>query len=208
MERSLSGVVLILLLISVSNVLLATGERCPTYQTNLVVDIVDSIPQSAWVGTAVVTTVHVIYPDGTPVTLYPQTVSFVWSSNTGQKVFENAAVVPTGDPGFYTYTETVTEYFPTGIVTISVLYCSCSDVPGNRGPTDDVDSDTTMTAADNSRLNIGPTTPPQPTTHPLPPPPPPSVLQLLTTYAVPIVIVALLIIALLLLLIRTRWKAP
>jgi len=172
-----------------------TRTMCPTYLTNLVVDYVDSTPHSATVGTTVVTTVHVVYPDGTPVTLSPETLSFRWSSEAGEKIFENVPVVPTGDPGYYTYTQTVTEDFPTGTVTVYVLYCSASDGLGNYGPTDDVSSDETLTVEDNSKVDIGPSTPK-----------PPTFQELLSTYAVPIGIAILLIIALLLVLARALWK--
>ena len=182
------------------NIIFASAvPRCPTYQTNLIVNVVDSTPHTAPVGTVVVTTVHIIYPDGTPVVLSPQTISFVWSGFSGQKVVENAAVIPTGDPGFYRYTETVTEYYPTGTVTIAVLYCSCSDALANRDPTDYVSSDTTITSDDDSKVNIGPVTSIPPTVVQ-----PPGIGQLIATYAVPIVIAVLLIIALLLLLFRAR----
>jgi len=172
-----------------------TRTMCPTYLTNLVVDYVDSTPHTATVGTTIVTTVHVIYPDGTPVTLSPETLSFRWSSDAGEKIFENVPVVPTGDPGYYTYTETVTEDFPTGTVTAYVLYCCASDGLGNYGPTDDVSSDETLTVEDNSKVDIGPSTPK-----------PPTLQELLSTYAVPIAIAVILIIALLLLLARALRK--
>jgi hypothetical protein len=199
--KRLFSIVLLTVLVSGFNFFLVKSE-CPTYQTNLIIDLVNSTPSEAAVGTTVVTTVHVIYPDRTPVFLSPETISFSWSGHTGQKIIENAAVVPTGEPGYYTYTEKITEYFPTGVVVISSLYCTCSDAPGNRGPTTDTSSDNTITVIDYSKVNIGPQTPKPTATQP-----PPSIIQqLLTTYAVPIVILALLIIALLLLLTRGRRK--
>jgi hypothetical protein len=173
-----------------------TRTKCPTYLTNLVVDFVDSTPHSVEIGTTVVTTFHVVYPDGTPVTLSPETASFSWTSSSGQKVIENVVVVPVaGKPGWYTYTQTVDSSFPTGTVTISVLYCCLSDALGNYGPTDDTSSDTTLTVEDNSKVNVGPPTP-----KPL------TMQELLATYAIPIVIAILVIIALLLLAARARRK--
>lgn len=166
--------------------------QCGTYQTNLIVDLVNSNPQTVEVGGTVVTTVHVTYPDGTPATLSPETMSFIWHGS-GQKIVENVGVVPTGEPGFYTYTQTITADFPTGTVTIAVVMCSCSDANGNFGPTDDVSSVETLDASDNSVVQVGPG-----------PTPPPTAQELLATYTVPIVIVILLLIALL--LFRARRK--
>jgi len=170
-------------------------RQCPTYLTNLLVDYVNSNLHTVVVGDTVITTFHVVYPDGTPVTLSPETASFSWVSSLGQKIFENVPVVPTGVPGsgYYNYTETVTNDFPTGEVTISVLFCCLSDGLGNYGSTDDVSSITTLTTTDDSIVNIGP-------------PGPPTLPELLATYAIPIVIAALLIIALLLLIARSRKK--
>lgn len=173
---------------------LATAQACPTYQTNLVIDLVNSIPQHVAVGGTVVTKVHVVYPDGTPATLSPETISFLWSGSSGQITIENAPVVPTGDPGFYTYTQTVGADFPTGTVTILAVVCSCSDALGNYGPTSDTSSDNTITPADISILAIGPPTPTGP----------PTAQQLFSTYGVPIIVALLLLAALLLLLARRK----
>ena len=193
---------MVMLLVSGFQVLFVTG-RCPTYQTNLIVEMVDSYPHVATVGTTVRTTVHVTYPDGTPAFLSPETVSFVWSSSKGEKVVENAAVVPTGEPGFYICPEMVTESLPTGTVTIRVLYCSCTDALGNRGPTDNISSDTTATMADDSHVDIGPASPKPTATQPKPT----AIQQPLSLYAVPIVIAVLLIIAALLFIARARATA-
>jgi hypothetical protein len=173
---------------------------CPTYQTNLLVDLIDSTPTTVDVGTRVVTRVHVVYPDGTPATLLPEMMSFRWSNDGQEKVFINVPVTPTGDPGFYTYTQIVRDDFPTGKVTISALTCSCSDSSGNYGPTDDISSDVTLTPSDNSHVDIGPAPPPKP-------PPSPTLDQLLAMYGVPIVIGALIIIAIALLVARSRKKS-
>jgi len=169
--------------------------QCPAYQTNLAVDLVNSIPIHVVLGGTVVTRIHVVYPDGTPATLSPETVSFVWAGSAGTKRFDNTPVVPTGDPGFYTYTQTITDDFPTGSVTLSVVSCSCSDASGNYGPTSNTDSDVTITPADLSILQIGPGAPTGPTQ-----------AQLIATYGVPILVAILLIIALLLLVLRGRKK--
>jgi hypothetical protein len=159
----------------------------------LIVDFVDSTPQSTGVGTVVVTKFHVIYPDGTPVTLSPEIASFRWLGRSGEKILENVPVVPTGEPGCYTYTETVTDEFPTGTVVVSVIFCCLSDIMGNYGPTDESSSDTTLAPNDDSVIEIGPPTPK-----------PPTVEQLFITYGVPIAIVVLIAIALILLAARAR----
>ena len=104
-------------------------------------------------------------------------------------------VVPTGEPGYYTYTQIVMDDFPTGDVTVWVWYCCASDGLGNYGPTDDVSSDNTLTVQDDSHVDIGPPTPKPPTTQ-----------ELFATYGIPILIAALIIIALALLAARARKK--
>ena len=172
-----------------------TTPDCPTYQVNLAVDLVNSDPTNPQVGDTVVTRVHVVYNDGTPVTLSPETISFLWKGVSGQEQFDNVPVVYTGEPGFYNYTETITQdLFQTlgvGEVIISVVACSCSDIRGNRGPISLTESDTTFTPSDNSHLFVGPQAPPP--AQPL-------------TYLVPLAIALLLIIALLLFLMRSRRK--
>lgn len=174
-----------------------TTPPCPTYQVNLVVDIVDSNPINAAVGDIVVTRVHVVYVDGTPVSLSPVTISFQWNGTSGHKEFDNVPVVYTGTPGFYNYTQPITsdliQATGQGTVTISVVACSCSDGGGNRGPVRLTDSDVTLVPSDNSNLNIGI-------------PQPPSPLGQAATYFVPLAIIILLIIALLLFLRRRRAK--
>ena len=186
-----------------SHVLQTTTPRqeCPTYQTNLVVIRVDSTPHepvNTKVGESVVTIFHVTYPDGTPVVLKPQTVSFLWSGNSGQKEFDNVPVTSTGLSGYYNYTATlspdIVQATGQGIITISVVLCSCSDGSENRGPTGNVNSIVTLDTTDNSRVAAGPLTT---TTQPG---------QLITSEDVVLLIAALLIIALLLLVIRSRRK--
>jgi len=205
--KRLSVVLLVVFIILAQMPFTASGDvrpsqGCPTYLTNLLVVIVDSVPRDVPPYTTVVTTFKVIYPDGTPVTLDPETASFTWVNEAGEsKIFKDVPVVPTGEPGFYTYTQTVTPDFPTGTVTISVAYCSCSDTEGNYGPTGDQNSVTTIYEPDMSIVQIGPRT------GPLPPPTGAEVLsQLLSTYLVPILIAVLLIIALILLAARARKK--
>jgi hypothetical protein len=175
-----------------------TTPSCPTYQVNLLVDLTDATPINAAVGTTVVTKVHVVYQDGTPVTLSPQTMSFLWTGTNGQKEFDNVPVVYTGTPGFYNYTQLITsdllQATGQGKVTIWVATCSCSDVRANRGPITNTDSDLTLTPSDNSNLNVG-----TPTTSPNP-------FEQLITLAAPIAIIILLLIALLLFLRRGREK--
>ena len=85
-----------------------TTPACPTYQVNILVDLVDSNPIQVAVGDIVVTRVHVVYPDGTPVTLSPETISFLFKGSNGEKEFDNVQVIYTGTPGFYNYTQTIT----------------------------------------------------------------------------------------------------
>lgn len=176
--------------------LMQTQPPCPTYQTNLSIDVVDATPANAAVGGTVVLKFHVIYNDGTPVTLQPEIASFLWTGSQGHVQFDNVAVTSTGEPGFYTYSQQVTQALLDatggGAVTVSVVVCSCSDGRGNRGPTGNTDSDGTLTPSDNSKVSIGPGGGPQP----------PSFLS----YLVPLIIAALLIIALLLFLLRSRKK--
>jgi hypothetical protein len=180
-----------------SNLLPAQGE-CPTYLTNLTVDYVNSLPTQITTGDVVTTIVHVIYADGSPVTLQPQTMSFLWNGTAGQQRFGNVPVTYAGRPGYYNYTQTVTPELAqatvgssgAGKITIYVAVCSCSDPVGNRGPTGNISSDETLTPSDDSHLNAGPQTPPQ---QPI-------------SYSVPLVIAILLILAILLFLRRSRRK--
>jgi len=167
---------------------------CPTYQVNLVVDVVDSTPVNAVAGDIVITRFHVIYEDGTPVTLSPEIASFLWAGSSGEKQFDNVAVTYTGIPGFYNYTQEVTadlvQTVGMGKVTISVVACSCSDGLGNRGPVSLVNSDYTLAPSDNSIIGIETTTTP---TQPF-------------NFLVPLLIAILLILALALFLMRSRRK--
>ena len=171
-----------------------TTPSCPTYQVNLVVDFVNSNPINPTVGEIVITRVHVVYNDGTPTTLVPETISFLWTGTKGNSQFDNVPVVFTGEPGFYNYTQTFTqdmlEKLGEGKVTIAVVECSCSDIRGNRGPVSNVNSDLTITPSDNSNLFIGP----------------PQTQQQLLNWLVPLIIALLLIIALVLFLMRRRRK--
>ncbi|MGD0176595.1 MAG: hypothetical protein ABSC50_07205 [Candidatus Bathyarchaeia archaeon] len=176
----------------------AQTTSCPTYLTNLLVDFVNSSPIQITVGDVVTTTFHVVYPDGTPVQLVPQTASFLWVGAAGQKEFDNVQVEFTGNPGYYNYTQNVTTDVAqatvgssgTGKITVEVGFCSCSDALGNRGPTGNIGSDETLTPSDNSNLNAGP---PPSTPNPF-------------TYIVPIIIAILVILAILLFLRRSRGK--
>jgi hypothetical protein len=136
-----------------------------------------------------------VYNDGTPVTLSPETISFLWTGTAGQKEFDNVPVVYTGTPGLYNYTQTITQdlyqSLGQGKVVIFVVECSCSDVRANRGPISNTESDLTLTPSDDSHLFVGPQAPP-----PTQPP----------TYVVPLAIGLLLILALLLFLLRSRRK--
>jgi hypothetical protein len=167
---------------------------CPSAGKTIFVVYVNSNPQTASLGTTVVTTVAVSYVQGTGqyTTLSPQTISFRWASSAGEKIVENAPVVRAGN--FYTYTQTVGDDFPTGTVTIFVVACSCSDGQGNSGPTTDISSDSSDWGDDNSILQIGAATQ-QPATE-----------DLLATYSIPIVIAIVAIVGLLLLVLRTRKK--
>ena len=183
----------------------AQTASCPTYQTNLLVIRFDSTPHTPTptsVGTTVVTIFHVVYPDGTPVTLQPLTGSFLWSGTVGQKEFDNVPVVYTGTPGFYSYTATFTQdilqLVGPGVITISVMTCSLQDGSGNRGPTGNVNSLITSDTSDNSQIQVASaTSTTMMTTQPS---------GLTATEDVILLIAALLVIALLLLLARSRSK--
>ena len=215
MSRLLPVVMAALIIVtSISATPAEARKECPTYLTNLVVDFVNLTPNNVQCGGTVNITVHVVYPDGTPVTLLPETLSFMWSGPCIFLVLENVPVVPTGVPGYYTRIETVTCCvnrtltvtttttcnqtccFPTGTAKVYVLVCSASDGLGNYGPTDDVSSDETITEGDSSKVNIGSlsatsTSVGQTTTQG-------KSQDLLATYAIPIFIAAVLVIAILL----------
>ncbi len=173
-------------------------SACPTYHTNLLVIFVDSTPRTVTVGSTVVTTFHVVYPDLTPVVLSPEVAAFSWSNSSGVEVTKTSPVVSTGQPGFYTYTNTVTPEYPTGLVTIAVVICSCQDGAGNFGPVDSISSALTADQSDNSVISIGPVTPQ--VVQPPPPQFPFAIIELL-------IVLALLIVALLLLIRRRRKQA-
>jgi hypothetical protein len=180
------------------NLLPAQNGGCPTYLTNLEVDFVDSSPTQVTVGDTVTTMFHVIYPDGTPVQLVPQTSSFLWVGAAGQQEFDNVPVTYAGNPGYYNYTQPFTSDLAqatvgsglTGKVTVEVAACSCSDALGNRGATNNIGSDETLTPSDISSLNAGP----------------PSSSPQSLTYVVPIIIAILVVLAILLFLRRSRVK--
>jgi hypothetical protein len=176
-----------------------TTPGCPTYQTNLLVIRVHSTPHEPTntpIGETVVTIFHVVYPDGTPVTLSPETASFLWSGSNGKIEFDNVHVTPTGQPGFYNYTATLTsdivQATGQGLITISVMHCSCSDGSNNRGPTGDVSSLITSDTTDDSQVTNMPVT----TTTQIGP--------IISSQDILLLIAALLILALLLLLVRSR----
>jgi hypothetical protein len=195
--------IFLLLILSSSHMLLVFAEpsvqqttttpACPTYQVNLVVDLVDSYPLNAAVGDTVVTRVHVAYQDGTPVMLSPEAVSFLWTGSSGQKEFDNVPVTYAATPGFYNYTQTITPDLINatgqGKITVWVVACSCRDVSGNLGPVSLTDSDLTLTPSDDSNLNVGI--------------PPPAVTPV-GTYFVPLTIIFLVMLAVLIFLVRGR----
>jgi hypothetical protein len=204
--RKITILVLVALFVFASNVPLSayaiigatqTGG-CPTYLTNITVDLVNSNPILVTVGTEVTTQLHVVYPDGSPVTLMPETMSFLLNGTAGSKELLNQQVNYTGNPGFYNWTTTITSDIAqatlgasgTGTIYISVITCSCSDQLGNRGPTNYIGSIQTLTPSDNSNLNINPQTP----------------MQQPVTYVVPLAIALLIIIGLFLFLLRSRRK--
>ena len=155
-------VAFIVLLLFVSTLPLAAAatpkSSCPTKGKTVDVFDLETNTKSAAVGTTVVTTVGVFYVDETGVALSPQTISFRWVSAAGEKLIENAPVVPiAGSKPYYKYEQKVGEDFPTGKVTIYVVACSCSDGQGNSGPMGDTSSDSTLEAGDNSVVEIGAT---------------------------------------------------
>jgi LPXTG-motif cell wall-anchored protein len=203
--KSIVSAMLLLLIVGFGSVPIAfasssvqqttTTPGCPTYQVNILVDVVDSNPINVVAGDIVVTRLHVVYPDGTPVTLSPEIMSFLFNGTKGQMEFDNVQVVYTGTPGFYNYTQTITadliQATGQGKVTIFVVTCSCSDGGGNRGPPSLISSDLTLTPSDNSNLNVGITPPPT---------------SQVPTYIIAAIIILLLLIALLLFLRRRRKK--
>jgi hypothetical protein len=155
-------VAFIVLLLFVSTLPLAAAatpkSSCPTKGKIVRVVYLESVPKSAAVGTTVATNVGVVYVGETAVALSPQTISFRWVSAAGEKLIENAPVVPiAGSKGGYMYEQKVGDDFPTGKVTIFVVACSCSDAEGNSGPTADTSSDSTEEDGDNSVVEIGAT---------------------------------------------------
>ena len=201
-SRSFVVLVLFLLTLGQSAFVLAAPSvqqtsECPTYQVNLAVDLVDATPSSVSPGSTVTIRVHIIYPDGTPVTLSPETLSFLFVGTAGQNQFSNVPVQFTGTAGFYTYSQQlsddIVQQLGQGQVNVSVLTCSASDGGGNRGPPGDVSSDYTLTPSDNSTFSIGP----GPTTGPQ---------GLTLNYIVLGIVAALLLLALLLFLMRSRKK--
>lgn len=179
-----------------------TPTGCSTYQSNLLVDYVNSTPHMVVVGDTIITTFHVVYPDGTPVTLSPETASFNWTGPSGSKYFSNVPVIYNGTPGFYNYTQGFTQDIiqaaGSGTITIAVSFCSLSDSLGNRGPTGDTSSIQTIIPYDLSQVAVGVTTTTQVT--------PPS--QFPTTLAIAIIIIILLILALLMYFLRRRRRKP
>jgi MYXO-CTERM domain-containing protein len=141
--------------------------------------------------------VHVIYPDGTPVTnLSPMTISFQWVGPSGKTELDNQPVTPVpGKPGYYNYTaplsSDIVQATGQGQLTLSVVTCSCSDGFGNRGPTGVISSIETIIPSDDSRVGIE-----------QPPPPP----EQFPSTLFPIIILALLVLALIALLLRRRRK--
>jgi len=166
---------------------------CPTAGKIVSIHYVDSNPKSAAVGTTVTTLIAVRYPDESPVTLSPQTISFRWVGAAGEKIVENAPVVGLAH-GDYRYEQKVGDDFPTGTVTIFVVACSCSDGQGNYGPITDVSSDSSERLEDNSRIEIGATMQQ------------PAAQDMLAAYGVPMVIAIVAILAVLLLVLRRRKK--
>lgn len=199
--KSLLVATILLLLILGSGAALAVFAKpsvqqtlppCPTYQTNLEVIFVDAKPNNdVQAGTNVVVTVEVVYANGDPATLAPETISLLLTGTNGQKELDNLAVLSAAKPGFYILSLMMTadliQTIGQGKVTIWVVSCSCSDGLGNRGPTSNVNSDLTITPDDNSILNI-----------PVPPPPPG------INPIVPLLIILALLIAAIILVLRRR----
>lgn len=166
----------------------SVSSSCPTYLTNLVVDFVDASAHNVQSGQPVVITVDIIYNDGTPVALSPQTLSFILSGSNFKKALDNVPVTPTGNPGYYRFTINVSDDFPTGSLTVAVAHCCASDESGNYGPTEDTDSAITIRTDDNSRFDVGPSTPTSAPLQQLAY----TFAQLIAKYAVPLVIIVLL----------------
>lgn len=120
---------------------------CPTYNTVIVVDFMNTTPKTATVGTTVTTKFHVTYPEGTPAQI--TNASFMWIGLMGEREYDNIKVVSNGTVGFYQYRQDATpdliHAIGTGQVTVSIIACSLHDLYGNDGPPQSVDSQVTLT---------------------------------------------------------------
>lgn len=129
---------------------------CPTRNTAIFVDFVNTTPKTATVGTTVTVKFHVTYPEGTPASI--KNASFFWDGPAGQEEYEGIQVTLNGTAGFYQYTQDVTRDLihavGRGQVTISVAACPLHDVYGNDGPAQPANSETTKTPNDNSTITI------------------------------------------------------
>ena len=115
------------------NLPLAAHAACPTYLTNLAITYVNVNPHQISCGGSVNITVGVFYPDGTPVTISPETMSFKFAGACSSLVIENVRVFPTGEPGFYSCNLTYTCSDQTATCTTRTTTTTCN--PTTTGAT-------------------------------------------------------------------------
>lgn len=140
---------------------------CPTYNTVIVVDFVNTTPRTAAEGTMITTTFHAIYPEATPAQI--SNASFLWTGAAGQKEYENIQVASNGTAGFYVYRQDITPDLIHAVgrqATLSVVPCSLRDVYGNDGPNQNTNSETTPNPNDNSNITLTFTKTKEPTPQP------------------------------------------
>lgn len=137
-------------------------------------------------GTTITLLLHVFYLDGSPVTLSPQTASFVFYSqqaNSTLVALPNVPVIPQpgAGPGYYLYNFTIPKEWSVGGVSVSASAHSLYDASGNFNIRDSPKTLMTIQVLGAAAFNI-------------------------SSYAVPIIVLILLLIALLLLALRSRKK--
>ena len=136
-----------------------TTNFCPTYNTAIAVDYVNTTPRIAAEGTTTTTTFRTTYPEGTPAQI--TNASFTWIGSTGEREYDNIKVVSNGTAGYYQYRQDVTPDLIHAVgrrATISVVACSLRDVYRNDGPNQNTSSKTTPPPNDNSTITLTKTT--------------------------------------------------
>ncbi len=227
-----SAILMVTLLVLSFGVMSAVYAACPTYLTNLEVTSVNVTPSTISCGDTAAVTVHLQYPDGTPVSLSPETLTFKCVGSCSSFIFENVPVYPVpGKPGWYTWNLTVmcsTDICSaeTSVTQYTIMTCyTTSTTIGDRttvacnqtGPQGTYDIVVAECCAGDGLGNYGPTNDIYSfDTLDLEDnsvisigsltPKPPTAQELLATYGIPVLIAALIIIALALLAARARKK--